>query len=1114
MKNILTVLTLYVILLGASRASAQTYTLDWANSFTPAWANGALSGTATNIGSGSLINCGVTISTTGGIFALTGGGTGTQTPTVSAATFVVDASSAVNQITMDFASNTDVTTITYNFSGLISNVSFNVADIDKSNATSNTYYDQVVITASNGFTTFNPTLTKRDASDPNFLTISGNTATASTVSGQGGNSASTSADQKGTVIANFGGAVISSVTIQYKNGPGAQANPAAQAIAIGNLSFTVEPIAPPTTNNLSAPLQNSSYGPTAIPALSGTIVSGAIASYTVNTIPTAAQGVLYLCTGTCTAVTAGQVITEANKDKLRFDPAATFTGNASFTYTATSATGISGNTATYTIPVNNVPPVAHTIQARILTNTDPQDSLPPLSGGDADGTIANYVVQTLPPAGEGVLYLCTGTCTAVTAGQTISTANAMKLKFDPTAGFVGTSRFTYTAVDNNGLSSPAASVVVPVRGATTNNIPPFADNLNAEEMPNVNGQTLIPALSGRDADGTVASYTIESIPAAASGVLYYCSNGTEPCTGVMTAIAGVLSLTPAQAATLRFDPQASFAGTASFTYSATDNSGNKSNVASFTMPVYSVPPAADPVTAPAMQNSFGQTAIPALSGYSSNSITGYTIVTTTVVGSGSLYLCTPACTMVSPGTVVAPANIGKLTFDPSGLFTGNATFTYTVTDANGLVSPAATYTIPVLNTTVSANLPPTADNKVAPGMSNTNASTAIPALSGADADGTVSSYWINSLPAANQGVLYLCNGTCTAVTQGQAIAPADVANLQFDPAAGFNGKAIFTYTTRDNLGKISGSATYVIPVSNVAPRALNTQNPTVINVNSGSTALSSLQGTDADGTVSNYIIDALPPASSGVLYLCTPACSIVTAGQSIPAANAANLQFAPVASYLGLYAPFNYTAYDNSGRISNNATYYIPLGSNTLLPVQLLEFSVRRQDALAVLHWVSASEVGFKEYIVERSTDGVRFNSLAAVAAREDGQNNYFYSDGLAGLHAAAVYYRLRMTDIDGSYSFSPVLAIRLDENAAAAMSVWPNPVVNCMINVKLSSPVSATGLVQVINYDGRVIYTVSQRIVAGENVFALRVPGLVPGGYLVQAMVKGQQMNVKILVK
>lgn len=109
-------------------------------------------------------------------------------------------------------------------------------------------------------------------------------------------------------------------------------------------------------------------------------------------------------------------------------------------------------------------------------------------------------------------------------------------------------------------------------------VPPVTTNVTNSSIKNTNGATAISALAGTD-DESVASYTIKTLPPASSGTLQY-NNGTS-----YVAVAVNQVLTPAQAASLTFDPLLSYTGNAVFTYTATDNRGVASNTSNFTIPV-------------------------------------------------------------------------------------------------------------------------------------------------------------------------------------------------------------------------------------------------------------------------------------------------------------------------------------------------------------------------------------------------------------------------------------------------------------------------------------------------------------------------------------------------
>lgn len=236
---------------------AQAQLLAWLTSFSPSWNNGATSRTAYNAGGYTNLNLDVNVSISGGSFTQALGSSGSMTPTVSGATFTVPGSPSRLQLTPNFSSNSSYTTIVFTFTAPVQNVTFRIVDIDKNDAYSSTYFDRVTVTGQHGANNYNAALSRYSNTDPNFLVINGNVAHVNTANGQGGNSDSDNSDQRGTVNVSFGSTILSSVTIRYDNAPGAQSNPAAQAIAVGSMSFQEATTLPVSLISFAGALQNN-----------------------------------------------------------------------------------------------------------------------------------------------------------------------------------------------------------------------------------------------------------------------------------------------------------------------------------------------------------------------------------------------------------------------------------------------------------------------------------------------------------------------------------------------------------------------------------------------------------------------------------------------------------------------------------------------------------------------------------------------------------------------------------------------------------------------------------------------------------------------------------------
>ena len=230
-------------------------------------------------------------------------------------------------------------------------------------------------------------------------------------------------------------------------------------------------------------------------------------------------------------------------------------------------------------------------------------------------------------------------------------------------------------------SGPATADATPVATAAT----------NAGILSSAAATTLSPGLSGTDSDGTIVFYNVISLPTG--GVLALAG----------TAVVVGQALTPVQAATLTFDPSGSVTGNVTFQFSTTDNQGRTSNASAYsgsgsasgvlyTIPILNSPPVVANTTNVTVLNSGGTVTLnPGLSATDADgSVVSFTV--NGPVSSGTLFYQGNPVT----GTLNIPAaNIGQLTYQPSSVFTGNATFTFRATDNLGQVSSTATYTIPV-----------------------------------------------------------------------------------------------------------------------------------------------------------------------------------------------------------------------------------------------------------------------------------------------------------------------------------------------------------------------------------------------------------------------------------
>ena len=172
--------------------------------------------------------------------------------------------------------------------------------------------------------------------------------------------------------------------------------------------------------------------------------------------------------GVTGSFTAGQVatiagvgtVTIAANGDYSFTPTANWNGTApQISYTTNT-----NSSSTLDITVNSVND-APTVSTTSATGNEDQLIAVQLGGNDIDGTVGHFNLTSLPA--NGVFYADAAGTIALTASSVISaTANGATVYFKPTGDWSGTTQFTYTSTDNQGMPSASSAtgtiVVAPI----------------------------------------------------------------------------------------------------------------------------------------------------------------------------------------------------------------------------------------------------------------------------------------------------------------------------------------------------------------------------------------------------------------------------------------------------------------------------------------------------------------------------------------------------------------------------------------------------------------------------------------------------------------------------
>lgn len=140
------------------------------------------------------------------------------------------------------------------------------------------------------------------------------------------------------------------------------------------------------------------------------------------------------------------------------------------------------------------------------------------------------------------------------------------------------------------------------------------------------------------------------------------------------------------------------------------------------------------------------------------------------------------------------------------------------------------------------------------------------------------------------------------------------------------------------------------------------------------------------------------------------------------------------------------------------------------LPVRLVSFTAKAVENTAQLQWSVADVVNFSHFEVEKSSNSKQFTKVDNVPLAN---SNYLFTDTKAAT-SPLVYYRLKLVDSDGSYTYSRIESVRFDKSQLLA-SGYPNPFTATLTLVSNSNQTAT-----VTNLVGNTIANV--QLIPGEN--------------------------------
>ncbi|MEZ4920238.1 MAG: hypothetical protein R2792_14130 [Saprospiraceae bacterium] len=189
--------------------------------------------------------------------------------------------------------------------------------------------------------------------------------------------------------------------------------------------------------------------------------------------------------------------------------------------------------------------------------------------------------------------------------------------------------------------------------------------------------------------------------------------------------------------------------------------------------------------------------------------------------------------------------------------------------------------------------------------------------------------------------------------------------------------------------------------------------------------------------------------------------------------------------------------------------YKTPGAVTSFLPIELRYFSVLPKDKHNELSWGTASEQNNDYFSVERGSNTAEFLEIGKLAGAGTSHSpieyNFTDENPLSGIN----YYRLKQVDFDGTFSYSPIRAVR---NAASSAPVVYPSLATDLVYADFGSTQVEEGNYQLFDAQGKLV---KQENIDGQaGLLRIETTALPAGPYFIHFILDGTVSTARFIRK
>ena len=184
------------------------------------------------------------------------------------------------------------------------------------------------------------------------------------------------------------------------------------------------------------------------------------------------------------------------------------------------------------------------------------------------------------------------------------------------------------------------------------------------------------------------------------------------------------------------------------------------------------------------------------------------------------------------------------------------------------------------------------------------------------------------------------------------------------------------------------------------------------------------------------------------------------------------------------------------------------------LPVSITNLNINYNAGITTLNWTSLQEHNLNGYEVQRSLDGITFETAGFIKASNlTSVQVYSFTDNVTAFNSKNIYYRIRISDNDYSMKLTGIVSVKIADWKSNQMIVAPNPS-SSNAQIRINLPKAVKGDITVFDATGKAVIKQQAALQAGNNIIVLNnITALSEGYYSVRLIAGNETFNSKILI-